>query len=229
MEARRAQKPARRGTAIWKDRVMLRLLKLSIAIAVMVAAVAFREPLLRAFGQTLVINEEVALSDVVVVPEWTQAAGALEAADLVHQGLASRVVVLVDGRDEAEIELVRRGVLSANQVSWLVDLLRQLKVEHVESLTDSGNGTEAESRALPEWCDRNHLRAVIIVSLPDHSRRLRRLLQRSMKGHKTRVIVHTARFSSFDPDNWWRTRAGIRIQLQESEKLLLDLLLHPFS
>ena len=31
-----------------------------------------------------------------------------------------------------------------------------------------------------------------------------------MKGHPTRVTVRSARYSSFDPDRWWETRAGVR-------------------
>lgn len=203
--------------------------KIAVAIALLVAVVAFREALLRSAGRALVVDEEPAPSDVIVVPEWSHAAGALEAADLVHRGLANRVVVLLDAPDAAETELVRRGLQSPNQASWLVDLLHQLNVERVESITDSGNGTEAESLALPEWCERHKWRSIIVVSLPDHSRRLRRLLRRAMRGRPIRVIVRGTPYSSFHPDSWWRTRDGVRTQLQESEKLLLDLALHPFS
>jgi hypothetical protein len=202
---------------------------LSVAIVALAASAIFHQALLQAVGRALVVDESLEGADVVVVPGWTQAAGVLEAADLVHQGLASRVVVLLDGPDVAEKELVRRGVMSPTQASWLVSLLTRLQVAQVESVTDSGNGTEAESLVLPEWCDRHQWRTVIVISLPDHSRRLRRLLRRSMRGHATRVIVRTSRYSSFDPDAWWRTRGGIRVQLQESEKLLLDIVLHPFS
>jgi hypothetical protein len=40
--------------------------------------------------------------------------------------------------------------------------------------------------------------------------------------------VRYSRYSEFDPDSWWLTRGGQRIQAVESEKLLLDLLRHPF-
>jgi hypothetical protein len=207
----------------------LRTLTLAAAVIALVAGSAFRGPLLSVFGRALVVDETLELSDVVVVPEWTQAAGALEASDLVHQGIASRVVVLLDRPDAAETELVRRGVRSPTQASSLVNLLRQLQVAQVESLADSGNGTQEESLTLPQWCDQHQWRTITVVSLTDHSRRLRRLLRRSMRGHATRVIVRTSRYSSFDPNGWWRTRGGIRTQVQESQKLLLDIALHPFS
>jgi hypothetical protein len=44
----------------------------------------------------------------------------------------------------------------------------------------------------------------------------------------TRVIVRSARFSPFDPDRWWKSPDTRRIGVIELQKLLLDLLRHPF-
>jgi hypothetical protein len=48
-----------------------------------------------------------------------------------------------------------------------------------------------------------------------------------MKGQTTRVTVQAERYSSFDPDRWWETRTGIRTEIIEFQKLVLDLVLHP--
>jgi len=50
-----------------------------------------------------------------------------------------------------------------------------------------------------------------------------------MKGHQTSVIVHPSRYSEFDPERWWKTRNGFRIEIIEFEKLLLDYARHPIS
>jgi hypothetical protein len=197
-------------------------------VALAVSAL-FHETLLRRLGRALLVDEPLQAADVAVVPEWTDTAGALEAADLVQQGWVKRVVVLLDTPDVAEMELIRRGVRSPTQPPRLLTLLRDLQVSKVEAITGTGNGTDAESRALPAWFDRYRWRTAIVISLPDHSRRLHRLLRRSIRGHSTRVIVRTSRYSSFDPDEWWRTRSGVRIQIEETQKLLLDIALHPFS
>jgi hypothetical protein len=41
-------------------------------------------------------------------------------------------------------------------------------------------------------------------------------------------MVRYTRWSPFDPDSWWQTRDGQRTQITESEKLLVDILRHPF-
>jgi len=50
-----------------------------------------------------------------------------------------------------------------------------------------------------------------------------------MKGHQTRVTAHSARYSEFDPDRWWQSRRGIRTEVAELQKLLLDVVRHPIN
>src|SRR5262249_1796444 len=63
----------------------------------------------------------------------------------------------------------------------------------------------------------------------EHSRRLRRVLDRVMKGHSTRITVQPSRYSGFDPNQWWRTRTGVRTEIVELQRLVFEILLHPIS
>lgn len=206
-----------------------RLRPLLVAVVVVTAAaLLLRQPLARAAGRMLVVDEPIHPVDLIVVPEWTQAAGALEAADLVRNRIGDRVAVLADYPDRAEDELIRRGLSTRGANSWLVRLLHSLGVSNVEQLTGD-DGTEAETAMLPRWCEQHQIGSLVVVSLTDHSRRMRRMLRRSARGHALTTIVRTSRYSAFDPNAWWLTHSGIRTQLQESGKLLLDVVSHPFS
>jgi hypothetical protein len=55
------------------------------------------------------------------------------------------------------------------------------------------------------------------------------VLRRSLRGDRLRVSVRSARYSTFDPDRWWETRDGIRTEIVEFQKLLLDVARHPIS
>jgi hypothetical protein len=200
-----------------------------VVFGVIAGVPAIRESMLRAAGRVLVVDEPVIPADVIVVPAWAGAAGAIDASDLIHRGIANRVALLPEAPEPAEQELARRGVSFGDQNAALVQLLRSLKVENVEVIPDPAAGTEAEGQVLLAWCEQHQFSSILVVSSPDHSRRVGRVIRRSMRGHPTKVMIRSARYSSFDPDQWWTTRDGMRTEIVELEKLLLDVVRHPIS
>jgi hypothetical protein len=215
-----AATPARRRT-------LGALLALSVLALPGAGAYALRDPVLRAAGAALVQEDALSAADVVVIAADAGPAGVLEAADLVHAGVAPRVAVFTDPPDAADREFLRRGVPYEDVAARSFRQLRALGVTSVEVIPRAVAGSEDEGRVLPEWCEERGWRAVIVVSSSDHTRRLRRVLRRAMDGRRARVAVRAARHSRFDPDTWWHTREGVRTQAIELQKLLLDLARHP--
>jgi hypothetical protein len=206
------------------------LLVITVLAVASVAVPVLRTPILRAAGGALVVDDALGSADIIVVATGADGAGVLEAADLVHSGVAPRVAVFADPPDPVvDREFLRRGVPYEDEAARSVRQLRALGVQAIEQIPRAVAGTEDEGRTLPEWCDQHRFRAVVVVTTSDHSRRLRRLLRRSMKGHQTAVTVRRARYSQFDPDRWWGTREGMRTGLVELQKLLLDVARHPIS
>jgi len=198
-------------------------------LAVAVAAILFRRPLLRGLGRTLVVEDAIGPADIIVVASDAGGAGALEAADLVAAGVAPRVGVFADPPDAVDREFLRRGVPYEDVAARSTRQLRSLGVALVEQIPRAVAGSEDESRVLPGWCDQHRFGSIVVVSTADHSRRLRRLLRRSMEGHPTRVVIRPSRYSPFDPERWWEDREDVRIGIMELQKLFLDVLLHPIS
>jgi hypothetical protein len=201
-----------------------------IALLCLAAGVpALQRAVLRGIGWALVVDEAVEPADVIVVPQWAGNAGAIDAADLVHDGMARRVAVLAGPPRAADMELTRRGIPYQDETADMVQLFRALRVADIEVIPNPAAGTEAEGVVLPSWFDRRQYRSIILVSLPDHSRRVRRVLRRSMSGRTGNVMIRSARYSSFDPDHWWTTRDGVRTEIVELQKLALDVVRHPIS
>jgi len=189
-----------------------------------------RRPVLRTAGWALVVNDGVEPADVIVVSVDADGAGALEAADLVSGGVAARVAVFGETPDAVvEGEFMRRGVPYENAAARTVREAKALGVGTVELVPTYVAGSEDEASALAGWCDQHRFRSIVVVTNADHSRRVRRMIHRSMKGHPTRVATRSARYSAFDPDQWWRTRRGIRSEAVELQKLLFDIVRHPIS
>jgi len=208
-----------------------------IAVAVALAAVAagivavpsVRQPVLRAAGWALVVTEPVAPADAIVVSPDSGGAGALEAADLVQSGIATRVAVFTDPPSGEDHEFIRRGLPYEDAAARQIRQLKLLGVTDVVQIPRTDAGTEGEGEVLPAWCDQHQFRSVVFVAARDHSRRVRRVLDRVMKGHPTQVTVRPARYSNFDPDRWWETRVGVRTEIIELQKLVLEAVLHPVS
>jgi hypothetical protein len=205
------------------------LIVLALAAAAILAVPSIQESVLRAAGGVLVVNEPVAPADIIVISPDSGGAGALQAADLVYSGIATRVAVFADPPSGEDLEFIRRGLPYEDMAATQIRQLSSLDVTDVVQIPRTEAGTGGEVQILAPWCDQHELRSVVFVVARDHSRRIRRVLNRDMKGHPTRVTVQAERYSSFDPDRWWETRSGIRREIVEFEKLVLDIILHPIS
>jgi hypothetical protein len=201
----------------------------TLAAAAIVAVPSIRGLVLREAGWVLVINEPVASADIIVISGDSGGAGALEAADLVQRGIATRVAVFADPPSGEDHEFIRRGLPYEDRAARQIRQLRWLGVTDVVQIPVTEAGTQAEQQVLPLWCDQHQFRSIVFVASRHHSRRVRRVLDRNMKGHPTRVTVRPEHYSSFDPDRWWKTRDGVRTEIVELQKLVLDAVLHPLS
>jgi hypothetical protein len=204
------------------------LMVVAVAAAAILAVPSVREPVLRAAGAALVVDEPVAPADIIVIALDSGGAGALQAADLVQSGIATRVAVFADPPSGEDFEFIRRGLPYEDLAARQVRQLKWLGVTDVVQIPINEAGSEDEGQVLAPWCYQHEVRSVVFVAARDHSRRIRRLLSRDMKGHRTRVTVQAERYSKFDPDRWWETRTGTRTEIVELEKLVLDVVLHPF-
>ncbi len=205
------------------------LLILGLAAVAAAAVPSLRLGLLRAAGHALVAADPLPPSDIIVIAKDSEGAGVLEAADLVHAGVATRVALFPDPPDTIDREFIRRGVTYYDATAVSATQLKALGIRSVQLIPYPVTGTEDEGAVLQRWCAESGIRAIVFISTSDHSRRTRRVLGRSLHDAGITVTVRYTRYSNVDPDNWWRSRSGVRTEITESQKLLLDVLRHPFS
>ena len=209
--------------AVW---LILALVALTVAVAVIPP---LRRGALRKAGWLLVAQRATPKSaDIIVIATDAEYPGALQAADLVRNSVATRVAIFPMS-EPWESEYLRRGVRYQEVESLTAQYLHQMGVSDVEHIGQPVTGSENEGVVLPAWCDQNHFNSILVITTPDHSRRLNRILRRSMKGHHTTYTVVSTPYARFDADRWWQSRGGVRTEIEESEKLLLDVLRHPLS
>jgi hypothetical protein len=200
-----------------------------LGVAAAVSVPASRHLLLRSLGWALIARDTPAKVDIIILATDSLGAGVLEATDLVHAGIATRVAVFARPRTRVQTEFASRGIPYFNAMETEIQQLQGLGITAIERIPQEVAGTHDEAKVLQSWCVANHIHSIVFVSASDHSRRTRRVLGRTLGEQGIKVMVDYSRYSDFDPDTWWRSREGQRIELIESEKLLLDILKHPFS
>lgn len=189
-----------------------------------------RTYILASVARVVVIDSPPATSaDVIVIAIDADGAGTLAAADLVHDGVSHRVAVFDDPPSSVDREFLRRGIDYEDRAAISIGQLRSLGVQDVVEIPRSVSGSEQEGDILPSWCEKHAYHSVVLVTSPDHSRRLNRILYRSLRGYQIRIIIHSSPYSDFTLNTWWKSRAGVRDGIFELEKLMLDFARHPFS
>jgi uncharacterized SAM-binding protein YcdF (DUF218 family) len=199
-----------------------------LAVIVTLGVPGLRRSLLRSAGHALVAQDVPTRADVIIISTDVMGAGILESADLVKAGVATRVAIFDRTPNQVQLEFARRGIQSVDYKQVSVQLLRALGLTDI-LVIPAVVGTEDEGKVLQRWCAANSIRSIVFVSTPDHSRRTRRVLDRALGKGGIAVTVRYSKYSEFDPDTWWSSREGQRTEAVELQKLLLDLLRHPFS
>ena len=210
------------------SRTRVRLLIVFVMV-VLIAGASQQPPVLRAIGWFLVADDTIGSVDIIIIAQDAGGAGVLEATDLIRAGVAERVAVFVDPPSGEDLEFLRRGLPYEDAAARQIRQLAWLGIRNVVQIDRVGEGSTASVASLPLWCREHQIRSFVFVTSRDHSRRLRRLLKRTLSSTEIRAMVKPEHYSIFDPDHWWETRGGMRIVISEIQKLLTDLLLHPFS
>ncbi len=187
--------------------IFFRLLFLLCFLFLIFLVYLARHPLLRIAGNFWTVDDGPVAADAIVMLGDDNYSGdrAARAADLLKAGWAPRVVA--SGRylrpyaSVAELEardLTDHGVPATAIV----------RLDH------RAEDTREECVAIGQLISARGWKRIILVTSNFHTRRSRYICSRTFPpGTVLRVVA--ARDSDFDPDNWWRTRLGVKIFAHE--------------
>lgn len=205
----------------------LMLLTLS-CFALLTFTPSLRIAALTRIGNMLIHADPLEPSQAIVIAVDGEAPEILEAADLVVAGMAHTVWVFASPPDAMGREFARRGIPYADRSTVMIQTLHALGVTDVRLLSPPVDGSNAEAQRLPLWCRDQQFERIIFISVPDHSRRFKRMLEKANQGeHKTDIRVRYSRYAPFQSTDWWKSRYGVRTAVVETQKLLLDVLSPP--
>jgi uncharacterized SAM-binding protein YcdF (DUF218 family) len=177
------------------------------AAALVILAVAAVQPALRLIGRALVVEDPLAASDAVVIVAGGIPAREAAGAALYSRGLASLVVLH---------ELTTLGVrrFDYQGESRLVLEKHGVPAEAIVALSVPVKTTEAELKLVAETARARGWRRVILVTSPQHSRRVKLVWTREAPGG-IEGLVALSKEDDFPGEGWWWRRRHAETVLHE--------------
>jgi len=157
----------------------------------------------RGAGRWLVREDPLAKADEIVVLSGAMPARAEEAAKVFQMGYAP--VVWVSLPTSPREELTAMGIPYSGEEDYSREVLVHLGVpaNDVKIFAQPIVNTENEIQEISEQLRRDGETSAIIVTSPQHTRRVRALWKK-LAGADQRLVVHVAPQDPFDAGHWWR-------------------------
>ncbi len=189
------------------------MLSLLFLVALLFGIYVFRHALLRAAGGFLVVSDEPAAADAILVlgDDNYQAERSAGAAELYRGHWAP--VVVASGR-------YLRPYASMAQLMQRDLTERGVPAAAVVVFAHSARSTREEAQALRKLAAERHWRHVLVVTSNYHTRRTRYIFRRVWPGD-SEVRVIAAADSGYDPRSWWQDRGSTKLFFYEAVGLIV--------
>jgi uncharacterized SAM-binding protein YcdF (DUF218 family) len=165
----------------------------------------------REAGRWLVRRDAPAKADVIVVLSGGMPYRAESAAKIFHMGFAPEIWVSKPVGPAGDLQSF--GIHFVGEQDYNREILVHLGVPEsaVHIFPDEIVDTEEEVAEIQREMRRTGKKRVIIVTSPQHTRRVRALWRR-LVGDQSRLLVYAAGEDPFDADHWWRnTRDALAV------------------
>ncbi|HXZ12666.1 MAG TPA: YdcF family protein [Candidatus Sulfotelmatobacter sp.] len=183
-------------------------------LLVWLGSLAFRH-----LGRWLVREDPLAHADVILVLSGGMPQRAEEAAEVFREGYAPEVWVSRPEGPQAELRALGVQFLGEEEYDRLILIRLGVPESAIHIFPDPAIDTEQEIQEVAREMRRNRKSSVIIVTSPEHTRRVRALWNR-LAGADVKLVVRAAREDPFDADHWWRNTRDAYAVVREMLGLL---------
>jgi uncharacterized SAM-binding protein YcdF (DUF218 family) len=186
----------------------VRRLAFCLAVLCLLASVLYflRSPLLTGLANAWIVNDPLQHADAILVLGGGLETRPFAAARLYRDGYAPRILVAQPKASPTDA----LGLTTREQ-----DVARQVLIKEgvpESAITGIGEDVEttyAESLAVRAWLSTNHASRIIIPTDPFHTRRVRWLFCKQLKGTGVQVIVEAVPVREYTQGDWWRHEQGL--------------------
>lgn len=182
---------------------------------------------LLSLGEILVVSDNNAKADVIVILLGSIGDRTLQAIDLYREGYADKIV-LVRNYDVQLSELKDKGYMVQSQTETVLDVLRQACIPDsaLVVLDDSSRNTIDEAKSVAKWCSQNsEIKSILLVTSSYHSSRAKTVFIDNFKrnGLFIRVLCPLNKYTNYSQTQWFLSSSSFQLTMSETFKWLAYL------
>jgi uncharacterized SAM-binding protein YcdF (DUF218 family) len=179
-------------------------------------------------GRYVIQSDVLQRSDVIVGLMGSVPERSIHTADLYHQGIAPRIILVEDDR-EPWLPLLAKGVQIDSEAEQFKDVCIQLGVpaDSILILPGSAKSTRDEALILHNWLSSfPEMDTLTLTTSSFHTRRAALIFRTIMKDSARPVTVQVSPspYSLYTPDKWWTDREKIQRVFYEWTKMVAFVL-----
>ena len=173
---------------------------------------------MKGVGGYLISEDKLQKADVIFVLGGSSFERGNEAAKLFIDGYAPEIICLgknspsifgAINKDYTESEIARINIIKNHDINK----------RHVK-LLKIGTSTKEESVAIADYCRKNKLERIIIISSKFHTRRVRGVFEPLFEDLTTQLIIHGTPSLLYNENEWWMYEQGLLMVNNEYVKLV---------
>jgi len=178
----------------------------------------------RRAGNWLVKADDPGHADVMIVLTGSIPDRVLQAADLYHEGVSTRVWI-VEPSTGSFSELDRRGVQLVTDLEQIRMALAGLGIpeDSIEILPGSASSTKMEAETVRDHLrTRPDIRSILLVSSAEHTRRAFKLFRAAFRSldRTCEIYCSPSAYTVFRSEKWWKSKEDIQRVAYEYLKLV---------
>lgn len=166
----------------------------------------FREPILRWFATSLIVEDPLQKADALVVLSGGGYDRGNEAVKIIHAGYVNKVIC-TGGNPVIELRVFNIDTLESDMT--VANLRRQSIPDQMIVEIRDGTSTKEESDVIAQYCKQHNLKKIMILSSKLHTHRVHDVFKKKLKPLGIEVVVRGAPSSRFDELRWWQSEDGL--------------------
>jgi len=185
-------------------------------------AALYHRPVLRLIAAALVVEDRLGRVDAIVVVAGGTPSREAKAAALFREGWAPRIIVSRPVPNSNLRALRALGVrpLDLQGESMLALTKYGVPPDRIVMMAEVSQNTETELETVHDLARRTGYRGVILVTSPEHTRRVKVIWSRKDREDHVEGLVVPAPNDDFSVDGWWRRRRAAEAVLHEDLGIL---------